>query len=171
MGATKTRQNSDIAVHERLEQLRKANHGRLTAEIVVRDAQSKDSPLHSRFNWSLQHAAMEHWLDVARELIAKVRVVIETETRSIRVVAYVRDPRAATGDQGYIAVATMRSDAGYAREVLVEEFARAASHLRRAYELSDALGLSHEVSAVISSVDTILNRLNVSQPASQAADY
>lgn len=120
-------------------------HGRLTPEIVVADAKNTDSPLHGEFEWDVKKAAHEHWLDRARALIRSVKVVITTESRVVRSVAYVRDPSAPASDQGYVSVVKLRDDRQMAHEALVAEFGRAASALRRAHDLAAALNLENEV--------------------------
>lgn len=155
----KTRANRQAAIQTRLSEICRKNGGLLTADAVLADAKSPKSPLHGEFEWNDRAAAHRHRLEVARELISSVRVVIETSERSIRAVAYVRDPRSKTRDQGYVETVRVRRDGDYAREVLIEEFSRAAAVLRRAYDLSDALELRQETEQIITRVDTVLNRL------------
>jgi hypothetical protein len=163
--AKHTRVNRQTAVQARLSEICRNNGGLLTADAVLADAKSPKSPLHGEFIWNDREAAHKHRLEVARNLIASVRVVIETSERSIRAVAYVRDPRSKTRDQGYVETVRVRQDGDYAREVLIEEFSRAASVLRRAYELADALELRQETEKIIARVDTVLNRLKSADEA------
>lgn len=59
-----------------LEELREQNNGRLLASDVVEFARSTpSSSLHKEFDWTLETAAMAHWLDVARRMI---RVIVTT---------------------------------------------------------------------------------------------
>lgn len=140
------------AVHQRLQDIADANDGRLTADDVVADAKRKDSPLHSHFEWDTKKAAAAYWIEQARELITSVRVVVKTETSQVSVVAYIRDPAAANGQQGYVSVASVRNDADVAREVLVAEFTRVASMLRRARELAAVFDAQDEVDGLLQSV-------------------
>lgn len=140
------------AVVERLQQLADRNSGRLTPDDVVADAKRKDSPLHAHFEWDVKKAAAAYWLDQARELITSVRVVVRTETQNVSVVGYVRDPRCASSQQGYMAVAMVRSNIDLARDVLLDEFGRVASMLRRAREVSVVLGIEGEVEGLLQSV-------------------
>lgn len=74
-----------------------ARHGTLTAEIVVKEAESPDSPLHRYFAWDDEEAAHQYRLFQARALIRRVKVAIQaTPDRIVRVRAYthVRSERA-----------------------------------------------------------------------------
>ena len=143
---------SNEAVKQRLEELAKAGKGVLTPEAVVEDAKKKDSPLHGYFTWDVKKAAYAHWLDQARTLITSVQIVINTETTMVKCVGYVRDPRAASGTQGYRAVNQMRTDHDMAREALVNEFSRVADLLRRARDLAVALDVAGEVDVILKDV-------------------
>ena len=100
---------SDV-VKNRLEQIASAHSGRITADMVVADAKSKDSPLHGMFEWDARKAAQQHWLDTARKLIRSVEVVMVVENITVRAPVYVRDPDQETAKQGYIAVSNLRRD-------------------------------------------------------------
>jgi hypothetical protein len=146
------------AIADRLKQIAEANGGRLTPEAVVADAKRKDSPLHAEFEWDTRKAALAHWIDTARRLIASVNIVVRTERIDIRVPAYVRDPSAGTGEQGYVSVATLRNDADSARDAIVSEFKRVGDMLRRARNLATALEMEGEVDRIIASVTDLRER-------------
>jgi hypothetical protein len=133
------------AIRIRLGELELANGGRLTPAAVVADAKDPDSPLHDCFEWDTEKAAMSFWIIQAREIITSIKVVQRTETVSVRAVYYVRDPSAGDGEQGYVSVPTLRTDADMAREALVSEFSRVADMLRRARELAAALDAQGDV--------------------------
>lgn len=139
-------------IKERLEEIATANGGRLTPAAVIDDAKKKDSPLHGEFEWDVKKAAYAHWTQTARKLITSVMVVTHTETTSVRSVYYVRDPSAASKDQGYVSVTTLRSDADLAREALINEFTAVADRLRRARDLALALDAQDDVENLIQSV-------------------
>lgn len=52
----------------------RAKHGRLTPELVVKDATDPDHPLHQEFEWDDRVAAGKYRRVQARELIRSVRV-------------------------------------------------------------------------------------------------
>lgn len=120
-------------------------HGTLTAELVVEDAKRSDSPLHEMFEWDTQKAAMQHWLDVARQLIRNVRVVINNEDRIIKAPYFVRDPSLPSDQQGYTTVDRLRTAPDMARDAVAEECSRAAAAFRRAQEVAAAVGVEHDV--------------------------
>lgn len=141
------------AIKQRMAELAESHGGTLTPEVVVEDARDPSSPLHGEFEWNTARAAYAHWIDRARVLIRTVRYTVRTEERQYRVPQYVRDPRAASKAQGYIAVP--REEKDYAREFLVEELDRALSALHRA--LAYASDTKHRVIAkALSSAIAIL---------------
>ena len=135
------------AVKKRLIEIEEANGGRLTPDAVVRDAKRKDSPLHSCFEWDVKKAAAAHWIEQARDLITSIRIVVKT------------------GEQGYVSVTKVRTDADMAREVLVAEFGRVADMLRRARELAAALEAQSEVEALLQGVVGLRQRFMDQPPA------
>jgi hypothetical protein len=140
------------AVRDRMAAIEAANGGRLTPDAVVADAKDPASPLHEHFEWDIDKAAAAHWIEQARALITSVRVSMKTETRSVSVPYYVRDPSADNQQQGYISVTRLRTDADLARDAIVSEFSRVADLLRRARELAVALGAEHDVESLLQSV-------------------
>lgn len=140
------------AIRIRLGEIELANGGRLTPDDVVEDAKNPESPLHACFEWDIEKAASAYWIEQARTLITSIRVVTRVDKTAVTSVFYVRDPSAADGEQGYISVATLRSDADMAREAIVSEFSRVAYVLRRARELAVALDASKDVDSLIQSV-------------------
>jgi hypothetical protein len=142
-------------IRERINAIATRHNGRIRPDDVVEDARDPDSPLHKQFEWDLQKAAQSHWLDRARELIRAVRVTITTDTTVVSSVAYVRDPTVDSDEQGYVSVASLRSDHDLAREAIVYEFTRASGALRRAREVAAALDLQKEVEVLISRVERV----------------
>lgn len=155
----KTKAERD-AIREHLERLRDANGGILTADVVVDDARRKSSPIHDEFEWDVKAAAHQHWLDVARRLIRSFDVVVTTTTTSIAIPYYVRDPALPADVQGYRATMELRGEKDAARDVLVDEFMRAASALRRAKAIAIAFEMDGEVDAVVRQVDVLRTKLS-----------
>lgn len=136
------------------------HNGRITPDIVIEAARDTTSPLHNHFNWNVEQAAYSHWRDVARTLIASVRVEIRTEKMVINTVAYVRDPSKEANEQGYISVAVLRNDADMAAKAFVYEFGRAEAALTRAEEVAAALSLEPEVKRITKRVSTLRDRVS-----------
>lgn len=126
-----------------------AADGRLTADMVLKDAKKQSSPLHGEFEWDDAVAGHKYRLEQARDLIAGHKVYIERSTYTITAPAYVRDPSAGTGEQGYRSVASLKTDRDLAREALVSEAGRAAAYLERVRSLAVALDLEHEVEPIL----------------------
>lgn len=129
-------------IRAELERMAKANGGRLTPEDVVAAAADPASPLHGAFDWDDAAAAAKWRIEQARELIRSVRIEITTETRSLRVVGYVRDPRAAGSETGYVetlAVARKRDRVA----VLRTECLAIIGCLQRAIAIAEAVKMVH----------------------------
>ena len=126
--------------------------GRLTPGAVVEDAKRKDSPLHALFNWDKAAAAESWWLQVAREVIASVKLVVTTETAKLSTIVYVRDPDVPGDEQGYRSVQAMRRDPNAAREALIAELTRAAGYVGRCRSLAGPLGMEGEIDALMEQI-------------------
>lgn len=61
--------------HKEFEVIRKANHGQLEADTVVKAAKAKRNPLHPEFEWDDKAAANEHRKERARLLLRSIMVV------------------------------------------------------------------------------------------------
>jgi len=159
--------NITTQIRERINDIAARNGGKIRPDDVVADARDPDSPLHDRFQWDVNKAAHAHWLDTARELIRAVRVTITTDTTVVSSVAYVRDPSVDADEQGYVSVATLRSDEDLAREAIVYEFARANGALARAREVAAALNLRSEVDRLIAGVNRAKAKAEKRKPESR----
>lgn len=155
----------DPAIKQRLQELCDRNGARLTPDAVLADASDPESPLHEHFEWDDSKAAAKHRLDQARSLIRSVKVVVRTTRMTLSAPYYVRDPSAAKGEQGYVAVTKLRTDQDAAREALVEEFSQVAHRLRRARVLAKSLELDGEVNALLEGVVDLRNRVTGETPA------
>ena len=132
-------------VAEKLAEIADLNGGRLTPDLVLDEAKDPNSILHGLFEWDDSLAAHQHRLFQARQIITSVRVVITTENRKISTVYYVRDPEAASMEQGYVSIDKLKTSSDLARESIVMEFARAESHLQRAKLHAEALGMNGQI--------------------------
>lgn len=121
--------------------------GGLTPAMVVADAKREESPLHGLFDWDQTKAAEAHWIDHAREVIRAVKIVVTTETTTVKAPHYVRDPDA--DGQGYRSVMALQRDPASARQALIDELTRAAGVVTRARNLALALGLEQEVDVML----------------------
>lgn len=128
-----------------LTRLAKANAGRLTPDNVVDAAQDEASPLHQCFEWNDDAAAHMFRVEQARHLIRSVRVDVTTSRHTVRVPAFVHDPECERGEQGYVSIRQLSSDEDKSREVVIAEFSRAASALRRARSVAMALGIEDQI--------------------------
>ena len=142
------------AIKARLEQIADSTGGRITADAVIADAKKKTSPLHDQFDWNDSVAAKKWRLEQARQLIRSVRIDIQTETKTVSTVRYVRDPSAGE-EQGYIETARLRDDRSLAIEALQAEIKSANALVARARSLAEALGLDAEIRMVAESVDRL----------------
>lgn len=124
--------------------------GQLTARRLLDDAKKPRSPLHSLFNWDIQHAAERWWLHRARCIIGAVTIQVTHQDTVVKAPCYVVDTTR-KGD-GYRSVVSMKADTDSARESLVYTLETAAGHLRSAYDLAGPLGLQNEIDRLLASV-------------------
>jgi len=141
-----------------LQQIEAAS-GVLTPEAVIEAAKNPESVLHDAFTWDDTEAAHSFRLYQARKLISSVKVQINTESRTISTVFYVRDPSAAKDLQGYVSLNRLRNDEELAREALLQEFSRVASMLERARHLASALQMEAEIENLLTTVRSIHERI------------
>lgn len=125
-------------------------HGVLTPDMVIEEAKNPDSPLHERFEWDVEKAAVEHWRDTARSIIRSVRIEYRVDNRKVSCVGYVRDPSAERGEQGYVPLAKLKSQDEAARDALAAEVRRIEAAVERAREIAMFLGMADELESVVS---------------------
>lgn len=117
-------------------------HGVVTPEHVVDAARDPESPLHGYFEWDDVEAAEAHRRDQARALLRSWRIRVVTNNVTVDVPAFVR---AIEHRAGYVKIDEMMlSSAERRRSLLIEEFQRAASALRRARDLASVLGVERD---------------------------
>lgn len=136
---------------QRMEEIERRD-GTLRPSAVVTDAEDSDSPLHEYFEWDSEKAAMSWRLNQARDLIRSVRLMITTETISIKAPAYVKDPAMPPGEAGYTPVAKLRNNEDASRLAIIAEFARVRDALSRARALAVALSLQDEIDGLLENV-------------------
>jgi len=134
------------AAFERLQKL--DTMGKLTARRVIQEARNPRSPLHHAAPWTWDKAvAAQQWLEhQARVLIESYYVTVSVEAVPIedcgQVVAFVRDPEAAPGQQLYTAASGLRGEA--AQLVLEHEVVRIAGYIHRGWGIAQQLQLQEE---------------------------
>lgn len=148
-------------IKERLDELAVAHGGRLTAQQVLEEARSADSPLHGEFTWDNAKAAEERRLDQARHLLRgyKIRVVVEDVGFPIKVPAFLRDPARAATDQGYVSVVVLRDEEANKREAMSREVERLLRQVGRLKNLAVVLGVMDELVGIQQAVDDLLGSL------------
>lgn len=124
-------------VGERLEMLRERNAEQLTPDVVVADARSPCSPLHSFFEWDDSEAAEQYRLHQARNLIHSVAVTYPaTEARPTRtVVAFVNIKT--DDEQFYTSTVDAMSNGDYRAIVLKQAWRDLQAFRRRYGELAE----------------------------------
>ena len=138
---------------QRIHELAEQADGTLTPARVLDDAKNEASPLHGWFEWDDHKASHKYRLLQARQLIRKVRIVVEVESREITAPYYVRDPRLPPKDAGYISVKKAKGDADLAREALVAEAVRLRAGLVRMRELAVYFGMQDQYDQMIERFD------------------
>lgn len=142
-----------------LDEIAARHDGVLRPEDVVHEAKDPKHPLHGDFTWDNATAAHAHRIDQARTLIKTVRVVVTTEKRTVEVVHYVRDPRLAADEAGYVGLPRLMTEKDAVNKALAAEFDRALSALRRASDLAAALGVDARVDDIMRRLEELSGEL------------
>lgn len=153
------------AIHDAINAIARQHNGCVTPEQVLAAARNKSSPLHAAFDWDNKSAAHQYRLDQARILIRSVRIDITTETKVVRSVFYVRDPRQAHDQTGYISITKVRTESDLAREVLIAEFSRVNGALARARTIAEVLNLGGDIDHLRDKVQGLTERVMAATPA------
>lgn len=142
-------------VGKHLEKLRQKAKGELTPKDVVDDARSKQSPLHSFFEWSDTAAAEQYRLSQARGLIRAVVAIYRSPDQPARKVrAYVHMKESG---RSYRDTAEVLSTTKTRAAVLQQAWAEFLSWRRRYQDLSEFATVFAEadrVAATITQSDT-----------------
>lgn len=77
-GPRTTKKQAEAAAKEYARLLAARGGEGLTTEEIVEAAKDPASPFHPFFTWDVKEAARKRWLDEARSLIAKVRIIVTT---------------------------------------------------------------------------------------------
>jgi hypothetical protein len=134
------------------------SRGRLTPEQVIGAAQDKNSALHDCFTWDNSEAAAKWRLEEARELIRRVRIEVTVEERTIRTIAYVRDPQKPSGETGY--VSTMKVRKREREDIIAEEIRGVIELCGRLLNILEAMPGTDEkrekIAAIIGQLESII---------------
>ena len=132
-------------VGERLEEVR-STYGGLTKQVVVEDAKSKNSPLHSYFEWDDKKAATSYRENQAGELIRWLGVIVEKpDGEEVLTRAFVSVIE--QDERGYTSVAHAMSDNALRKQVLMNAWNELSS-FKKKYEEYE------ELSSVFNAMDT-----------------
>ena len=121
--------------------------GDLTPDAVVKSAKDPRSPLHGAFEWNDKVAGHKYRLQQARALIRDVHTTVVVHGRRVVVPTYAHDP--ARTEQGYKAVAKIKSSRELARDALDAEVQRILGLLERARGMAHALDLDDRLEALL----------------------
>ena len=137
--------------------------GRLTPEQIVHEAEKEDSPLHSFFEWDNDIAAEAHRIEQARDLIKRVKIVVEVQEKNVRTVAYVRDTEKGKSEAGYVSL--LKVNTRQAKDIMASELERILELLDRAIKLSTVTqtdlpaGISSKLESIKSKVSELKSTL------------
>lgn len=132
-----------------LQKLSTKRGGKVTPDELVKEARNPKSVFHREFTWDNTKAGHLWRLQEARELIDSVTYYTEVTKYHAELKVYVRDPRCAPTEQGYVETAVLRDQKDYARQALIYECKQALALMRRVREVALALGLEDEVDGIL----------------------
>lgn len=92
-----------------------------TAEEIVEEAKSDNSPLHELFNWDIKTAAYEHWLATAQMIGRSITVTVTMEDREhtvIEVRAFETVDKKEESTKCYVPVEKVLSKDEYRKQVM-----------------------------------------------------
>lgn len=145
--------------------LEKANYIRTLADArghiepghLVEVARDPDNPLHNEFEWDIEAAAEQQWIDQARRLIRQVRVEITVEHREIRAVGFVVDPDRPPRSQRYVDISIAARNRDQAHQIILDEMSRITAAVRRAQSIAVVLGLEDELDRLLDNVRAVIH--------------
>jgi hypothetical protein len=132
-----------------IDEIARANGGVVTPEAVVQTAKNPKHVLYEAFDWDDKRAAHKQRLDVARDLIASVEVVIEIEDVFVTAISYVRDARKDRREQGYVSIDALAKRREDSQATLLLELERIEGSIERARLIAGSLGLSSYFEAML----------------------
>jgi hypothetical protein len=130
--------------------------GYIEPSRVVEAARDPDNPLHDEFEWDIDKAAEQQWIEQARRLIRLVKVEITVEHREIRAVGYVVDPDRPAGSRRYVDISVAARHREQAHQIIADEMSRITSAVRRAQAIAAVLGLEDELDRLLDNVRTVI---------------
>lgn len=135
---------NDIIIQE-LNRIASKSGGILKPEIVVEEARSEDSPLHSRFTWDDSEAAHQYRLEQARRLIrVTVQLIPNVSNEPERVWVSLQQDQNCIGG-GYRTLVSVLSDVELRKQLLtqamedMDRFEEKYSHLSELSEIFKAM--------------------------------
>lgn len=109
-----------------LSEIYQENGGKITPELVLERAKSKQSPIHHRFEWDDSVAGSLYRIEQARSIIQSVKVEMPTQQgTTVTVRAYVSLPSDRANNGGYKHVSEVISSRQM-REELATDMAKTA---------------------------------------------
>ena len=131
--------------------LERANR-RLIPEDVVKAAESPTHVLHDAFEWDNSIAGHNWRLEQARVLIREVKVTTVIEDRIVVSPMYVSDVDPNRAQNGYVALSVASKLRDDSRRVLLDEFARIESSVKRAQAVAAVLGVGGDLDRMIAAL-------------------
>ena len=132
-----------------LQKIREANQGVLRASDVVKAARDPRHVLHKYFEWDDRKASERYRLLQARALARSVKILIRIDSKVIKTVVYVRDPRSGHKEQGYTYLIPIKPYSEDARAILLDHLQRARNLLESVHRRSEILGYATEIGELL----------------------
>lgn len=126
-------------VRAELESIRQKGKGVLRPKAVVKFAENPKTALHKLFEWNDKKAAFQHRLELARDIIVRVKIEVsgrDSEPISVRLYQSL-DADRATKDGGYRSVHDIMSNKSFRKELLDTALAELEVFERRYSDLKE----------------------------------
>lgn len=153
---------SDL-IHSILGEMEKK--GKLTPDAVIKEARNPKSPLHSKFEWNIQKAALESWRATARDIIASYRINIVIDEQVFEIPKFVRDVRRPSDAQGYKSIGRIKTKRAEAALFLERELNLAATYCAKAISYASYLNMTGKIEALIVEIKELARKASLAKAA------
>lgn len=133
---------------DELELIRKNHGGVLRPEDMVEFAKDPETTLHHDFNWDIEEAAYQHWLETARRIIRAVVTIVGEGDTAISYRAYV-SLSSDRGKDGYRAIAEVFTDEERTEIMLQDALQELSSFKKKYYVLKQLKKIFEDIDEVL----------------------
>lgn len=155
---TTTAEQKNEAIHRVLLAILKRD-GEIKPDRVIEEAKKPDSPLHDRFEWNVEKAALETWRAQARDIISSFSVTLIVNRTEYNISEFVENPIKAPNEQGYVSFEMVSSNKQMTRRFMDKELAIASTYVEKSKTYAEVLGLGQKVEGLLSKIASVRKKV------------